>query len=89
MEAQVIQTFSLTEWEVENLNAKIDYLVEAAGRVGRNDWRNIFVGAILGYLVTGIPPDVARHIIQALVKCLQVIGHLFGQGFPELPMPGL
>lgn len=26
--------------------------------------------------------------IQALVKCLQVIGHLFGQGFPELPIGG-
>jgi hypothetical protein len=89
LEAQVAQTCSLPEREVENLNAKIDYLVKAAGRVGRIDWRNLFVGAVVGYLFTGIPPEPARCVFQALVKCLRVIGHLYGHGFPELPIGGL
>jgi hypothetical protein len=89
LESQVAQTCTLPERDVENLHAKIDYLVEAAGRVGRIDWRNLFIGGIASYLITGIPPEPARYIFHALVKCLQVIGHLFGQGFPELPIGGL
>jgi len=88
LESEVAQTCSIPEREVEDLHAKIDYLVEAAGRVGRIDWRNIFIGAIVGYIFTGIPPDPARYIFHALVKCLQLFGHLFRQGFPELPIAG-
>jgi len=89
LESQVAQTCTLRGPEVEDLHAKIDYLVEAARRVGRIDWLNLFVGAIACYLIAGIPPEPARCIFQALGKCLQVIGHFFGQGFPELPMSGL
>jgi len=86
LESQVARTSTLPERDLQALHAKMDYLVEAAGRVGRTDWRNLFVGAIACYLITGIPPEPARYIFHALVKCLQVIGHLFGQGFPELPI---
>jgi hypothetical protein len=63
------------------LNAKLDYLVGAAGRLGRIDWRNVFAGAILGFILSAaLPPESARQIILEL---LRAIGHLFGH--PALP----
>jgi hypothetical protein len=52
VETQVRRKYSLTEPEVEVLKAKIDYLVDAAGRLGRIDWRTIFVGTIVAYILS-------------------------------------
>jgi hypothetical protein len=41
LESEVAQTCTLQERQVEDFHAKIDYLVEAAGRVGRIDWLNL------------------------------------------------
>jgi hypothetical protein len=63
------------------LNAKLDYLVGAAGRLGRIDWRNVFAGAILGFILSAaLPPESAHHLF---FEFLQAIGHLFG--YPALP----
>jgi hypothetical protein len=87
MEAHVRRTCSLPEPEMENLHTKIDYLVDAAGRLGRIDWRNAVVGAIVGYiLAVGLPPESARSLMTLL---LLAIGHFFGHGLPELPIGGL
>jgi hypothetical protein len=62
---------------------KLDYLVTAAGRLGRTDWRGLFVGIMLSLVITAVlPPEAARHI---LLTVLRSIGHIFGHGFPELP----
>jgi hypothetical protein len=54
--------------------------VKAAGRLGRIDWRNALVGAILGLVFTvALPPESARDIIFGLFRA---IGQL---GLPELP----
>jgi hypothetical protein len=66
------------------LDAKLDYLVNAARRLGRKDWLNVCAGAILGFiLAVALPPDAARGILLGL---LQTIGHLYG--LPEPPMLG-
>jgi hypothetical protein len=73
--------YSLSGPEMQILNAKLDYLVRAAGRLGRIDWLNVFAGVILGFILTAaVPPESARHI---LLELLRAIGHLFGQ--PKLP----
>ena len=74
-------TYSLSEAQKSDLNAKLDYLVEATDRVGRVDWRNAVVGAIFAFVLTAaLPPESARDLLHML---LRVISHL--HGFPELP----
>jgi hypothetical protein len=76
--ADARRTHSLSEAQTRVLNAKLDYLVNAAGRLGRIDWRNAFVGVILGYvLAAALPPDSARDML------FRAIGAIFG--LPELP----
>ena len=75
--------YSLTDDQTQLLDAKIDQLIDAAGRLGRLDWREVFVGAMVGYVLTAaLPPESARHILLAL---LGSVGHLFGHGPPLLP----
>jgi hypothetical protein len=76
---QAGQKYSLSATQIQVLNAKLDYLVKAAGRLGRIDWRNAFVGAIIGYVLTAaVPPELGHEIFQTL---LHAIGHLY----PALP----
>jgi hypothetical protein len=75
------RTYSLSERKMQILNAKLDYLVGAAGRLGRIDWLNAVVGAILGFILTAaLSPESARHLF---FEFLRAIGHLFG--YPALP----
>jgi hypothetical protein len=77
----VRRAVSLSEAQIRLLDAKLDYLAKAAGRLGRIDWRNAFVGAIAGFiLVAALPPESARALIFGF---LRVIGHFYG--LPELP----
>jgi hypothetical protein len=77
------RTYSLSEAQMLVLDAKLDYLVDAAGRLGRTDWRGVFVGTMLTFVLTAaLPPESARHILLTLLRS---IGHLLGHGFPQLP----
>jgi hypothetical protein len=83
LQAKVTSTYSFRERDMEILNAKIDYLVDAAGRLGRIDWRNIVVGAIVSYILTaGLSPETARSIFSIFIDFLRAI---FGHGLPQLP----
>ena len=65
------------------LEAKIDYLIEASERLGRVDWRGIFIATLFTWTLTGlVPPEGLR---AALAFAAQTLGHLFG-GLPQLPM---
>jgi hypothetical protein len=78
-------TYSLAEPEMQILNAKVDYLIDAASRLGRIDWRNAFAGVILSYILTlALPPDSARAILQTFVTLLRAIGHFYG--LPQFPV---
>jgi hypothetical protein len=74
-------THSLSAAQMQVLDAKLDYLVSAAGRLGRIDWRNAAVGAILGWVLSAaLPPESARDIFLGL---LPLVGHFYG--LLELP----
>jgi hypothetical protein len=76
------RTYSLSATQMRALEAKVDYLVTAARRLGRIDWLNVCAGAILGYILNAsLPPEAARGILAALFRA---IGHLYG--LPNLPM---
>jgi hypothetical protein len=69
--------------QLDALEARLDYLDGAASRMGRIDWRNSFVGAlILVTLERVIPADVVQDVWAVAVHTL----HLFGGGPPPLPM---
>jgi hypothetical protein len=76
------RTYSLSEAQTRALDAKLDYLVDAARRLGRIDWRNVVAGVILGWLLAAaLPPDSARDMFLQLFRAL---GHFCG--FQELPV---
>lgn len=73
------QTYSLSEAQMQVINAKLDYLVNAAGRLGRVDWLNTCVGAMLGILFTAaLPPEAVRQILLTVLRGVV-------QFFPALP----
>lgn len=75
-------TYPLSAQQTRALDAKIDYLVNAARRLGRIDWLNVCAGAIVGYILTAsLPPEAAREMILGFARA---IGHLCG--LPDLPM---
>jgi hypothetical protein len=75
--------YKLSEADIGNLNAKLDYLISAAARLGRIDWRNAFAGAMLGLILSAaIPSEAARYVILSLFKA---VAHLYD--FPQLPSP--
>jgi hypothetical protein len=66
--------------QIEALNERLDYLVDASGRLGRKDWLNAFIGVALGYiLVTALPPESARTIFQTFLRAIGIL-------YPELPI---
>jgi hypothetical protein len=76
------RTYGLPAAQMRVLEAKVDYLVKAAGRLGRIDWLNVCAGAILGYLLNAsLPPEAARGMFSVLFRA---IGHFYG--LPDLPM---
>jgi hypothetical protein len=71
---------ALSAEQMGGLNVKINYLIDAASRLGRTDWRGVFVGVIVSYILTvGIPPESARSIFLTSMTLLQAIGHLLGR----------
>jgi hypothetical protein len=76
------RTYTLSAAQMRLLEAKVDYLVEAARRLGRIDWLNVCAGAILGYILSAsLPPEAARGVFSAV---FQAISHLYG--LPNSPM---
>ena len=77
--------YQLNGTQLGAIDSRLDYLSEAATRLGRLDWRNLMVGALLGLVVEAVvPPEPIRAILGLIVRGL---GHLFGGGgLPELPL---
>lgn len=79
-------TDSVSKAQRLSLEAKLDELAAAVGRVGRRDWQLMFGGVILGVILQQLlPPEAVSDIIEMVGHAL---GHLFGgNGVPQLPPP--
>ena len=83
----VTRTYSLSDAQILHLEAKLDDIAAAAGRMGRKDWTLLVCGALLGTSVQGIlPPEAVQDVFR---MTLDGLGYLFGGegGPPQLP-PG-
>jgi len=79
----VRKSFELTEEQYLAIDSRLDYLVEASGRMGRVDWRTAFAGVFLTAIVTGVlPGDAVREIMGIALRGL---AGLFGVDIPALP----
>jgi hypothetical protein len=73
-------SYTLSEAQFEALDARLDYLADAAARLGRIDWREALVGALLGLVVQAVvPPEPVRTVLLTVTRGL---GHLFGLHVP-------
>lgn len=77
----LIRTHALSEAQV----ARLDYLIDASGRVGRKDWFLMAASVILGYVVMAVLPQAAAvHVLGTL---LLSVGHVLGGEPPPLGLP--
>ena len=83
----VTRTYSLSDTQILHLEAKLDDIAAAAGRMGRKDWTLLVCGALLGTFVQGILPTEAVQDILRMT--LDGLGYLFGgEGGPPQLSPG-
>jgi hypothetical protein len=70
--------------ELAALDETLSYLKAAAERMGRIDWRNAVVGALLGAMGSAVlPPETVQDVLLAFTRGL---AHLYIQRFlPGLP----
>jgi hypothetical protein len=81
LEEQARNRYSLSAEQMKVLDAKINYLIQAVGRLGRTDWRGLFISVLLSFiLASAFPPESVREVV---LPVLRAIGHLYGP--PELP----
>jgi hypothetical protein len=79
---QARETYALPAKQMRLLEAKLDYLIEAAPHSRRIDWLNTAIGAVAGAGAGGIlTPDVVHKVLAALNAGL---GPLFGHPMPLL-----
>jgi hypothetical protein len=78
------QTFALTEEQAAALEAKLEYLIEAAKRSGRTDWKNMVVGTFFAFAAEhALAADVAKKLFGVI---LGSISHWHGIHSGFLPM---
>jgi hypothetical protein len=83
LRTEAAERYSLSEDQVAALDAQLNYLVEAAKRTGRVDWRNLAAGVLVTMMAEAVlHPDTTRQIISHL---LTSVGHLLGHQIPQLP----
>ena len=82
---EFVKTQPISEARMLSAEAKLDYVVEAARRLGRKDWAIIFGGAIVSTIVADLLP---REVIgDLLTMASQVLGHILGGGAGPLQFP--
>lgn len=79
---RVVANHQLDPTQLRALDEELKEVKEAAGRLHRLDWRNAFLGAMLGLLATAaVPPEAIRDIVELTLRSL---AGLFGHPLPEL-----
>ena len=75
----VKRTGSLDAKQQEQVDRNLDYAAEAARRVGRRDWRNIFIAQLVNLVVQQLTDPNVLKVAWTLVRTL------FGDGSSLLP----
>jgi hypothetical protein len=79
----VKNTHSLSQDQMVALEAGFKQLAAATRRLGRNEWRLMYLGLVFTLIITGIvPPDAVHGFLWMAVRGLQ---HLFGGAGPSPP----
>jgi len=73
---------ALTATQLDAIDSRIDYLAEATERLGRIDWREAFVGSMLGLVVQSVVPP--QPIREVMFFVLRAVGHMFGFHLPAI-----
>jgi hypothetical protein len=83
----VKNTHSLSQDQMVALEEGFDELATATKRLGRNDWRLMFLGLVLTLIVTGtLPPDTVHgFLLMALHGLQHFFGAAAGPSPPQLP----
>ena len=83
----VKNTHSLSQDQMVALEEGFKELAAATKRLGRNDWRLMFLGVVLTFIVTGIlPPDAVHGFLSIALHGLQhFLGGAGGPSPPQLP----
>ena len=75
--------FWLDPEQQAKVEAQLDYLIDAATRSRRIDWRNLLMGALVSQALQAVlPVDVVQ---QVLFVVLRGLAQMFGGGDHELP----
>lgn len=81
----VRKTYSPSAAQMLSIETKLDDIAAAARRAGRQDWRLMFGGVILGWVLSDfLPREVLWDILS---MAFQGLGHLFGGSGRPLQLP--
>jgi len=76
--------FELDPAQLDQIESQLDYLIEASGRIGRVDWRNLLIGSFLALALQTVVP--VAPIQQLLLLLFHGLESMFsGSGGPSLP----
>jgi hypothetical protein len=81
----------LTGRQLEDLSARMNYVAGAVDRLGRLDWKEIFISGLVGYMISQtLDPDTARALFHIGVSVLRpIFPELFGDPGPILLPPDI
>jgi hypothetical protein len=81
LSAHVKSTYALSERQLSQFDARLEYLVGASDRLGRKDWLILFIGIVAEFvLVAVLPPEVARNVILSFLDdIVRWLGHGYWQ----------
>jgi hypothetical protein len=75
-ENEIKQRDILTTDQTKLLHEQVDYLIESSNRLGRKDWLNGAIGALLGYTFqAAITSDAATQIMRLGWEAIKWIAH--------------
>jgi hypothetical protein len=61
--------FELDEGQFTRFESQLDYLIDAAKRVGRVDWRNLLIGSFLSLVVQSVvPTEPVRELLFVILR---------------------
>lgn len=72
----ITSTHELSDEPLRRVNDKLDYLIDASTRLGRIDWKNLFVGALISLAIQQLTPSgpslrelfgAAGHLLRYLL----------------------